>query len=102
MIIQDMKYVEAHHYIYCDVSAKSLNLSFLSAYLDSLGTNFTGGANFATAASTIRLPARIIPANNGFSPFFFLVQHNQFVQLKARSCKDINQQDHDTCHKIIR
>lgn len=68
-----------------DFVAKSLNLSFLSAYLDSLGTNFTVGANFATASSTITLPARIIPANNGFSPFFFLVQYNQFVQLKARS-----------------
>ncbi|KAI5589218.1 hypothetical protein BDE02_05G147300 [Populus trichocarpa] len=68
-----------------DFVAKSLNLSFLSAYLDSLGTNFTVGANFATAASTITLPTRIIPANNGFSPFFFLVQYNQFVQLKARS-----------------
>ncbi|KAF9682623.1 hypothetical protein SADUNF_Sadunf05G0128100 [Salix dunnii] len=56
-----------------------------SAYLDSLGTNFTVGANFAIAASTITLPTKIIPANNGFSPFFFLVQYTQFVQLKARS-----------------
>ncbi|KAI9395040.1 hypothetical protein POPTR_005G177900v4 [Populus trichocarpa] len=40
---------------------------------------------YATASSTSTLPARIIPANNGFSPFFFLVQYNQFVQLKARS-----------------
>ncbi|KAJ6774235.1 ESTERASE-LIKE ISOFORM X1 [Salix purpurea] len=68
-----------------DFVAKSFNLSFLSAYLDSLGANFTVGANFATAASTITFPTTIIPANNGFSPFFFLVQYRQFAQFKGRS-----------------
>ncbi|KAF3447614.1 hypothetical protein FNV43_RR12801 [Rhamnella rubrinervis] len=44
-----------------DFIAKSLGLPYLRAYLDSQGTNFKHGANFATAASTIRLPNRIIP-----------------------------------------
>jgi hypothetical protein len=66
------------------VTAKSVGLPYLSAYLDSLGTNFRHGANFATAASTIRLPARIIPGG-GFSPFYLDIQYSQFVQFKARS-----------------
>ncbi|GMN51782.1 hypothetical protein TIFTF001_020942 [Ficus carica] len=44
-----------------DFIAKSFGLPYLNAYLDSLGTEFKQGANFATAASTIRLPNQIIP-----------------------------------------
>ncbi|XP_021806580.1 esterase-like [Prunus avium] len=67
-----------------DFLAKSLGHPYLSAYLDSLGTNFSCGANFATAASTIRLPDPIIPAG-GFSPFYLNIQYMQFMQLKSRS-----------------
>ncbi|KAK7847066.1 esterase [Quercus suber] len=68
-----------------DFMAKSLGLPYLSAYLDSLGTNFSHGANFATSASTIRLPTKIIPAG-GFSPFYLDIQYSQqFVQFKSRS-----------------
>ncbi|KAJ8762884.1 hypothetical protein K2173_023013 [Erythroxylum novogranatense] len=67
-----------------DFVASSFNLPFLSAYLDALGTNFTNGANYATAAATIRLPTRIIP-NGGFSPFYLDVQFEQFQQFKQRS-----------------
>ncbi|KAE8077454.1 hypothetical protein FH972_016016 [Carpinus fangiana] len=67
-----------------DFMAKSIGLPYLSAYLDSLGTNFKHGANFATAASTIRLPAQIIPAG-GFSPFYLNIQYSQFEQFKSRS-----------------
>ncbi|KAK4572821.1 hypothetical protein RGQ29_031013 [Quercus rubra] len=68
-----------------DFMAKSLGLPYLSAYLDSLGTNFSHGANFATSASTIRLPTNIIPAG-GFSPFYLDIQYSQqFVQFKSRS-----------------
>ncbi|XP_062023011.1 esterase-like [Rosa rugosa] len=67
-----------------DFLAKSLGHPYLSAYLDSLGTNFSHGANFATAASTIRLPDLIIPAG-GFSPFYLDIQYVQFLQLKSRS-----------------
>ncbi|PRQ26545.1 putative alpha-L-fucosidase [Rosa chinensis] len=67
-----------------DFLAKSLGHPYLSAYLDSLGTNFSYGANFATAASTIRLPDFILPAG-GFSPFYLDIQYLQFLQLKSRS-----------------
>ena len=65
-------------------SANTFGLPFLSAYLNSLGSNFTNGANFATAASTIRLPTSIIPAG-GFSPFYLDLQYDQFVQFKSRT-----------------
>ena len=66
------------------VTAKSLGLPYLSAYLDSLGTNFTHGANFATYASTIRLPTSIIPAGT-YSPIYLDVEYSEFVQFKFRS-----------------
>lgn len=67
-----------------EISAQSFDLPYISAYLNSLGTNFSHGANFATAASTIRLPTRIIPGG-GFSPFYLDVQLQQFSQFKNRS-----------------
>ncbi|KAH9691179.1 GDSL esterase/lipase [Citrus sinensis] len=67
-----------------DFIAQSFDLPYISAYLNSLGTNFSHGANFATAASTIRLPTRIIPGG-GFSPFYLDVQLQQFSQFKNRS-----------------
>ncbi|XP_050251220.1 esterase-like isoform X3 [Quercus robur] len=67
-----------------DFMAKSLGLPYLSAYLDSLGTNFTHGANFATYASTIRLPTSIIPAGT-YSPIYLDVEYSEFVQFKFRS-----------------
>ncbi|GLT47111.1 hypothetical protein SLA2020_208280 [Shorea laevis] len=67
-----------------DFIAKGLGLPFLDSYLDSLGTNFNHGANFATAASTIRLPNSIIP-KGGFSPFYLELQYLQFKQFISRS-----------------
>lgn len=66
-----------------DFIAESFKLPYLNAYLDSLrSAGLINGLNFATAASTIRLPSRIIPGG-GFSPFFLDVQVNQFARLKA-------------------
>ncbi|OAY58267.1 esterase [Manihot esculenta] len=67
-----------------DFIAKSFNRSYLSAYLDSLGTNFKQGANFASSASTIQVPTSIIP-NGGYSPFYLNVQYEQFLQFMSRS-----------------
>ncbi|XP_061341950.1 esterase-like [Gastrolobium bilobum] len=67
-----------------DFIAQSFGLPYLSAYLDSLGTNFSHGANFATAASTIRPPPSIIPQGS-FSPFYFDVQDTQFRDFKPRT-----------------
>ena len=67
------------------VSAEAFGLPFINAYLDSLGTNFSHGINFATSASTIRLPNTIIPNGGGFSPFYLDLQYSQFEQFKSRS-----------------
>ncbi|KAF5194496.1 GDSL esterase/lipase [Thalictrum thalictroides] len=59
-----------------DFIVESLGLPNLSAYLDALGSNFTHGANFAAAASTIR---------PGFSPIPYNVQFYQFAEFQTRS-----------------
>ncbi|KAH7515653.1 hypothetical protein FEM48_Zijuj10G0049400 [Ziziphus jujuba var. spinosa] len=50
-----------------DTGAESLGLPYLSAYLDSVGSNFSHGANFATAGSTIR-PQNTTISQSGYSP----------------------------------
>ncbi|KAK4274015.1 hypothetical protein QN277_017307 [Acacia crassicarpa] len=67
-----------------DFIAQNFGLPYLSAYLDSLGTNFTHGANFATAASTITLPPTILAAG-GYSPFYLNIQYFQFNEFKRRT-----------------
>ncbi|XP_058081026.1 GDSL esterase/lipase At3g26430-like [Magnolia sinica] len=74
-----------------DFIAQSIGLPFLHAYLDSLRANFSNGANFATAASTIRLPNTTI-FQGGVSPFSLDVQWWQFTQFKSRSQLDYNQE----------
>ncbi|KAK6267359.1 hypothetical protein QUC31_018196 [Theobroma cacao] len=64
-------------------SPENLQLPYLSAYLDSVGTNFRHGANFATGGSSIRPP--------GYSPFNLGVQISQFIQFKARTTALYNQ-----------
>ncbi|XP_004298998.1 PREDICTED: GDSL esterase/lipase At3g26430-like [Fragaria vesca subsp. vesca] len=67
-----------------DFIAKSLGLPYLSAYLDSVGSNFTHGANFATAGSTIR-PQNTTLQQSGFSPISLNVQYNEFYDFLPRS-----------------
>ncbi|GER25356.1 GDSL esterase/lipase [Striga asiatica] len=67
-----------------DFMAESLGLPYLSAYLDALGSNFTHGANFATAGSTIR-PQNTTLHQSGFSPFSLNVQYYQFHDFQHRS-----------------
>ncbi|KAL4184153.1 hypothetical protein AMTRI_Chr11g158540 [Amborella trichopoda] len=67
-----------------DFVAKSLGLPYLSAYLDSVGTNFSHGANFATAGSTIR-PQNTTLTQTGYSPISLHVQLLEFDQFKSRS-----------------
>lgn len=63
---------------FCDRSAaEELKLPYLSAYLDSLGTNFRHGANFATGGSSIR--------RGGYSPFHLAIQMSQFMRFKSRT-----------------
>ncbi|GMN41513.1 hypothetical protein TIFTF001_010741 [Ficus carica] len=64
--------------------AESLGLPLVNAYLDSIGSNFSHGANFAASGSTIQpVNAKIYGA--GFSPFSFNVQLLQFEQLQDRT-----------------
>lgn len=61
---------------------ESLNTSFLSPYLESLGSDFRNGANFAITGSTT-LPPDV--------PFSLHIQVNQFFRFKARSLELIAQ-----------
>ncbi|AES59828.1 GDSL-like lipase/acylhydrolase [Medicago truncatula] len=70
--------------IIIDFIAQSFGLPFLSPYLNSLGPNFTHGVNFATAASTIKIPNSIIP-NGMFSPFYLRIQYIQFRDFIPRT-----------------
>ncbi|KAJ0024544.1 hypothetical protein Pint_08183 [Pistacia integerrima] len=73
-----------------DFTAESFGLPYLSTYLDSLGTNFTHGANFATAASTIRLPISMKP-NGRSSPFYLYLQNDLGVAFFLnKSVKEVN------------
>ncbi|XP_038714205.1 GDSL esterase/lipase At3g26430-like [Tripterygium wilfordii] len=67
-----------------DFIAESLGLPHLSAYLDSIGSNFSHGANFATAGSTIR-PQNTTIAQSGYSPISVDVQFVQFSDFHRRS-----------------
>lgn len=68
-----------------DFIAESFGLPYLSAFLDALGTNFTHGANFATAASTIRPQTTTLYEVGGTSPFSLNVQQYQFNDFYRRS-----------------
>lgn len=67
-----------------DFIAQSLKLPYLSPFLDALGSNFTHGANFATAGSTVRPPNTTLH-QSGFSPFSLNVQFYQFNDFHRRS-----------------
>uniref|UniRef100_A0A804N365 GDSL esterase/lipase n=1 Tax=Zea mays TaxID=4577 RepID=A0A804N365_MAIZE len=58
------------------LSGESLNMSYLSPYLEAVGSDFTGGANFAISGSST-LPRNV--------PFALHVQVQQFLHLKQRS-----------------
>ncbi|XP_021901141.1 alpha-L-fucosidase 3-like [Carica papaya] len=67
-----------------DFIAQGLGLPYLSAFLDSVGSNFSHGANFATAGSTIR-PQNTTLRQGGFSPISLDVQFTQFSDFHRRS-----------------
>lgn len=56
----------------------------MSAYLDSIGSDFSHGANFATAGSTVR-PQNTTLRESGFSPISLDVQWNEFYDFHRRS-----------------
>ncbi|KAI4355180.1 hypothetical protein L6164_003976 [Bauhinia variegata] len=66
-----------------DFLAQALGLPFLSPYLQSIGSDFRHGANFATLASTVLLPNTSLFVT-GISPFSLAIQLNQMKEFKAR------------------
>ncbi|KAK9096265.1 hypothetical protein Sjap_021762 [Stephania japonica] len=73
--------MEGHSYL---SKAEGLAIPYLHAYLDAVAPNFSTGANFATASSTI-VPSRDVLPLGGYSPFSLNVQYSQFIRLKNDS-----------------
>ncbi|KNA25715.1 hypothetical protein SOVF_003360 [Spinacia oleracea] len=67
-----------------DFLAESLGLAYLSPYLDSIGSNFSHGANFATAGSTVR-PQNTTRSQSGYSPISLDVQFAEYSAFYKRS-----------------
>ncbi|KAF2563219.1 hypothetical protein F2Q70_00015539 [Brassica cretica] len=67
-----------------DFIAESFGLPYLSPFLDSVGSNFSHGANFATAGSPIRAVNTTF-RRTGYSPFSLDVQAVQFSNFHNRS-----------------
>lgn len=67
-------------------AAEKLGLPYLNAYLDSIGTNFRHGANFAASGSTIQ-PADSAILKGHVNPLSLNVQLLQFEQFKERTTK---------------
>ncbi|KAJ4728171.1 GDSL esterase/lipase [Melia azedarach] len=66
-----------------DFLAEALGLPFLSPYLQSVGSDYRHGANYATLASTVLLPNTSLFVS-GISPFALAIQLNQMKEFKAR------------------
>ncbi|MCD9646566.1 hypothetical protein HAX54_036502 [Datura stramonium] len=66
-----------------DFLAQALGLPFVSPYLQSIGSDFRHGANFATSASTVLMPQTSLFVS-GVSPFYLDVQLQQFKEFKAK------------------
>ncbi|KAJ1422414.1 SGNH hydrolase superfamily [Sesbania bispinosa] len=72
-----------------DFIAQHLGFPYLSAYIDSIGTSYKNGANFAAGSSTIRRQNKTY--FDGGSPFSLEIQTAQYIQFKARTGKFYNQ-----------
>ncbi|XP_061358076.1 GDSL esterase/lipase At5g14450-like [Gastrolobium bilobum] len=72
-----------------DFFAKHLGFPYLSAYINSIGTSYGHGANFAAGSSTIRRQNKTF--FDGGSPFTLEIQTAQFIQFKARTGKFFKQ-----------
>ncbi|XP_019423902.1 PREDICTED: GDSL esterase/lipase At4g01130-like isoform X1 [Lupinus angustifolius] len=78
-----------------DFLAQAFGLPFLSPYLQSIGSNFRHGANYATLASTVLLPNTSLFVT-GISPFSLAIQLNQMKQFKTK-VEEIHQQGTSSC-----
>ncbi|KAL0344049.1 UNVERIFIED_CONTAM: GDSL esterase/lipase [Sesamum angustifolium] len=67
-----------------DFIAGHLGLPYLSPYLDSIGSNYRHGANFATGGATIMRPNESW-FENGVSPFCLEIQVEHYTQFKDKT-----------------
>ncbi|KAL7140723.1 hypothetical protein ABFS83_08G007100 [Erythranthe nasuta] len=67
-----------------DFIAGELGLPYLSPYLDSIGSNYRHGANFATGGATVMRPNESWFVN-GVSPFNLEIQVEHYTQLKEKT-----------------
>jgi hypothetical protein len=63
--------------VFVDYAAEELKLPYLSAYLNSVGSNYRHGANFAVGGASIR--------PGGYSPINLGLQVSQFILFKSHS-----------------
>ncbi|KAE7999407.1 hypothetical protein FH972_003840 [Carpinus fangiana] len=66
-----------------DFLAEALGLPFISPYLQSIGSDYRHGANYATLASTVLLPNTSLFVT-GISPFSLAIQLNQMKEFKTK------------------
>ncbi|CAI9763829.1 unnamed protein product [Fraxinus pennsylvanica] len=66
-----------------DFLAQGLGQPFVSPYLQSIGSDYRHGANFATLASTVLLPNTSLFVT-GVSPFSLAIQLNQMKHFKVK------------------
>ena len=66
-----------------ELAAQGLGVPFISPYLQSIGSDYRHGANFATLASTVLLPNTSLFVT-GISPFSLAIQLNQMKEFKVR------------------
>lgn len=78
-----------------------LGLPYVSAYLDSIGTSFRHGANFAAAGSTVQpADAKMLQGGGRQNPLALDIQIRQFEQFKARTA-DLYKQGYMYIDKYI-
>lgn len=68
-----------------DFIAQSLGFPYLNPYLQAIGSNFTTGANFASAGASVLQPTSQVRPNGWLSPFFLQIQLSQFNELKSKA-----------------
>nr|GMD26240.1 GDSL esterase/lipase At5g14450-like [Ipomoea batatas] len=84
-----------------DFLAEKLGLPYLSAFLNSIGSNYRQGANFAVSGATIQQSnGKMYDAD--FNPLSLGIQLSQFKQLKARTAEFYEQakDEDDKCNVL--
>lgn len=82
-----------------DFLAQALGLPFLSPYLQSIGSDYRHGVNYATLASTVLLPNTSLFVT-GISPFSLAIQLNQMKEFKNKVDELHNSSDETESTKL--